>query len=154
MISDKLIRILSTFFGVGYLPFFPGTWAALLALIIYLTLRGYLFFFLLFSFIVVIIGFLVAEGAEKVFQKKDCKFIVIDELSAALFLYICIPYSSNFFLLIIAFVLFRIFDIIKPFPIKRIEKLKGSYGIMLDDLAAAVYSFIGCWIIFYLRGRQ
>jgi len=83
-------------------------------------------------------GFLVGGSAEKMFGKKDSKFIVIDETSGMLLSLILIPYNYKF--VILGFFLFRILDTLKPYPAGRFENLKGSLGIMCDDLVAAVYT--------------
>ena len=150
--SAKIVKIISTFFGVGYLPFFPGTWASLLALGMYLVLKNYLVFYLVISFVILCIGFIFAGRAEILFDKKDSRYIVIDEIAAVLIMCLIIP--NNLFSLSLAFIMFRLLDIIKPFTIKKIESFPGSYGIMLDDLTAMSYACIVIWLINLIIGGK
>jgi len=103
-------------------------------------LYGFMILFLFF------LGVLFAGEAEKVYRRKDAKMIVIDEgcgMLLALFLVPCNPYSVIF-----GFFLFRIFDILKPPPAKRMERLTGSLGIMFDDIVAAIYTNMILQVIF------
>ncbi len=149
-----LAKILSTFFGVGYLPYCPGTWASLVGFGIYLLFRDFFVFYACLTIAVVIIGFLVSGKAESKFKKKDCSFIVIDEIAASLILLIFIP--RDLLLLIVAFLVFRAVDIFKPYPLKKIEKFPGSWGIMGDDLLGCFYTIVLIWLvnIFLLGGRS
>ncbi|MGO8989367.1 MAG: phosphatidylglycerophosphatase A [bacterium] len=136
------ILLLATGFGVGCSPIAPGTLGTLVAIPIYyflseipsplyeITLVG--FFFL---------SVWIAENAERFFGKKDDQRIVIDEIIGFLITMLWIPKTVPF--TIIGFFLFRFFDILKPFPIRRVEKgLKGGYGVVLDDVLAGVYGNI------------
>jgi phosphatidylglycerophosphatase A len=135
-----IIKILATFFGVGYLPYFPGTWASMVGVGIYFLLRNNFTIYISLTVVIFLLGFLVALRAEQRFAQKDSRFIVIDELAAILILLALIP--SETFIIFLAFIIFRIFDIIKPYPIKKIENFSGSWGIMLDDIVAAFYTLI------------
>jgi len=129
-------------FGVGLIRPGPGTWGTLIALPIHyalnslLALEALLFFWALMFFL----GIAVCRSAEKILGKSDHSSIVIDEFVAYGLLLALIP--SNFYLHTAAFVLFRIFDIFKPFGIRYLDhKVKGGLGVMLDDLFAAGYAF-------------
>jgi len=78
--------------------------------------------------------------AEKIFNKKDAGCIVIDEVSGMLLSLIFIPYDIK--LVIMSFILFRILDALKPFPLDRLQSLTGSTGIMSDDIVAGLYTNI------------
>ncbi len=82
------------------------------------------------------LGFLVSGKAEGIFGKKDAQCIVIDEASGMLVALLFLPYDIK--LVIIAFCLFRTLDILKPYPIKKLQELKGGFGIMADDIAAGL----------------
>jgi phosphatidylglycerophosphatase A len=140
---------LATGFGVGYSPVAPGTLGTLVAIPIYyflsetpsplyeITLIG--FFFL---------SVWISQNAEIFFGKKDDQRIVIDEIMGFLITMLWIPKTIRF--VIIGFLLFRFFDILKPFPIRRLEKrLKGGFGVVLDDVAAGIYGNIILQIISY-----
>jgi len=147
---NRFIVILATGFGVGYSPVAPGTLGTLIAIPIYyflseipsplyeVTLVG--FFFL---------SVWVSGNAERLFGKEDDQRIVIDEIIGFLITMLWVPKTIRF--IIIGFVLFRFFDILKPFPIRRLEKrLKGGFGVVLDDVAAGVYANIVLRLIYLL----
>ena len=142
------ILLLATGFGVGYSPIAPGTLGTLVAILIYyflseispplyeITLIG--FFFL---------SVWVSENAERFFRKKDDQRIVIDEIIGFLTTMLWVPKTIRF--VIIGFFLFRFFDILKPFPIRRLEKgFKGGFGVVLDDVVAGVYANIVLRLIY------
>jgi len=141
------ILILATGFGVGYSPFAPGTLGTLIAIPVYyflsnisspiyeITLVG--FFFL---------SVWISENAEIFFGKKDDQRIVIDEIMGFLITMLWVPQTA--ILMGVGFFLFRFFDIVKPFPIRRLEKkLKGGYGVVADDVMAGVYANIVLQVI-------
>jgi phosphatidylglycerophosphatase A len=145
----QFILFWATGFGVGYSPIAPGTLGTLIAIPLYhflseipsplyeITLVG--FFFL---------SVWISENAEIFFRKKDDQRIVIDEMMGFLITMLWIPKTTRFIL--IGFILFRLFDILKPFPIRRLERsLKGGWGVVLDDVMAGVYGNIILQIISY-----
>jgi phosphatidylglycerophosphatase A len=141
------ILILATGFGVGYSPVAPGTLGTLVAIPLYyflsnisspiyeITLIG--FFFL---------SVWISENAEIFFGKKDDARIVIDEMMGFLITMLWVPKTILF--ITIGFLLFRFFDILKPFPIRYLEKrLKGGFGVVLDDVMAGIYANVILQII-------
>jgi len=139
---------LATGFGVGYSPVAPGTLGTLIAIPVYyflsnipspiyeITLVGF------FSFSV-----WVSENAEKFFGKKDDPRIVIDEVIGFLITLLWVPKTLLF--VIVGFFLFRFFDILKPFPIRRLERgFRGGFGVVLDDVVAGVYANIILRVIY------
>lgn len=142
--KDKLIKTIATFFGVGYLPFMPGTWGSMAGVLIYFLARHNNHLFLGALITLFLLGAYSSGRAEKIFNKKDDKRIIIDELFGTLLLFFfLIPSRLS---LIAGFILFRVFDIIKPYPIKKAQELSGSLGIMADDIIAAFYSYIVIFI--------
>lgn len=137
---QKLVKLISTFFYIGYLPRAPGTYASLVGVAIYFLIKDSLFCYVSVTVAVTVAGFLVSGMAEKAFSQKDARCIVIDEVCGMLLCFFLVPF--NLINLVLGFALFRIFDITKPYPAKRIQNLKGSAGIMLDDIIAAVYANI------------
>ena len=87
---------------------------------------------------------------EHIYQTKDPSFVVIDEISGYLITMIFLPFQVKYVL--IAFFVFRIMDIIKPFPARRLELLKGGIGVMIDDIIAGVYAGLFCRITILLTG--
>lgn len=134
----NLIKFIASGFYVGYSPFIPGTNGALVGLIFYLLTQRSHLLFLVVTAAWLIAGFLVSGKAEKLFGKKDARQIVIDETAGMLLCFVLIPYSIKY--LFFAFVLFRILDVIKPFPARGIQDMEGSAGVMLDDIVCAVYT--------------
>ena len=146
------ILLLATGFGVGYSRIAPGTLGTLIAIPNYYFLSGIpspLYEITLIGFFFLSVW--ISENAEIFFGKKDDQRIVIDEIVGFLITMLWVPKTIHFIL--IGFFLFRFFDILKPFPIRRLEKrLKGGYGVVLDDVMAGVYSSIVLHLI-YLVAR-
>lgn len=144
------IIILSTGIGIGYSPFAPGTLGSLLAIPVCLFFRFKTqFLYLPFLIIFIFFSIWISDHAQKYFAKVDDQRIVIDEVSGLLCTFLFL--EKSFFSILTGFILFRIFDILKPFPIRRLEKrLKGGYGIVFDDVVAGLYANIIIRIIFYL----
>lgn len=100
--------------------------------------------------IVLIIGLWAAHRAAKYFQKDDPQIIIVDEVSGQMITYLGlltagpIPHSWKYLLL--GFILFRVFDIWKPFPARQAESLPGGWGIMADDWIAGIYAAIVLWL--------
>lgn len=142
--------------GSGFLPKMPGTWGSLLALLpIYLILQSKSSFLLLLTFVVVcsLINLLVADTAEQAWG-EDPGQMVIDEWAGQAVAFLGIAWMNvpiSFALLLIGFILFRIFDILKPLGIKKLQNLKGGWGILVDDLLAGFYAMlilqVGLWLL-------
>jgi phosphatidylglycerophosphatase A len=143
----QFILFWATGFGVGYSLFAPGTLGTLIAIPVYYFLSN----ILSPIYEITLIGFFflsvwISENAEIFFRKKDDQRIVIDEVMGFLITMLWVPKTIRF--IIIGFFLFRFFDILKPFPIRLIDKrLKGGFGVVLDDVIAGVYANIILHII-------
>ncbi|MDP3731412.1 MAG: phosphatidylglycerophosphatase A [Candidatus Omnitrophota bacterium] len=134
----KPIKLITSFFYLGHSPFMPGTVGSIGGLIVYFLVRNneVLYgFSLLFLFI---LGVIFAGEAERIYKRKDPRMIVIDEACGMLLALFFVP--KGMFSVILGFFLFRIFDILKPPPARRLEKLTGALGIMFDDIIAAIYT--------------
>jgi phosphatidylglycerophosphatase A len=94
--------------------------------------------YVLLCFLIVLIGMWIADRAEGLLGKKDHPSIVIDEIAGYLVAMFMVPHGWSF--VIIGFLLFRIFDIIKPYPLKRLQNLHGGIGVMVDDIGAGIYA--------------
>lgn len=137
-----------TFLGIGLLPGGPGTWAALATTIIwYFAARashpgsGWLTIGTLIAVIAVtLIGIPAASIVERKSGRQDPGHVVIDEVAGQLTALLFVPLEA--WHVVLAFVLFRFFDILKPPPVRQLERLHGGLGIMVDDLAAGVYALI------------
>jgi len=140
----QIILLAVTGAGVGYLPWLPGTLGTCLAIPLSLALNQ-LAIHGIYSALIALLGFIAfaiwASGkAAVMLGAKDPQVIVIDEIAG--FLIANFLNQSKPSSLILAFMLFRFFDIVKPFPAKRSEKLPGGFGIVLDDMVAGVYALL------------
>jgi phosphatidylglycerophosphatase A len=93
------------------------------------------------------IGIWAASKAESIFQKKDPPQVVIDEIVGQLLTFGLIFRNPRFLLLLIGFLFFRLFDIVKPFPIRRLERAPLGVGIILDDLVAGFYASLVVFVL-------
>jgi phosphatidylglycerophosphatase A len=155
--------------GVGYLPLAPGTWGSLLAVGVFfyahvkslgccidtLPVINPLFFFIGLPVAIVTTTFLgmwAASRTERVLRIKDPGKVVIDEVAGQLIALLPLALSwVSPLRLIVAFVLFRFFDIVKPYPARKFESLHGGLGIMADDLVAGAYAAIIVGLLMQLR---
>jgi phosphatidylglycerophosphatase A len=146
----KISTIIATLGFTGYLPYAPGTFGSGLGFILVFIVRPDDFILILIFLSLFIIGVFTSHNAEKVLG-NDSKHIVIDELCGYLLTVMFLPKSTWY--LLAGFVLFRIFDVVKPPPIKRIEeKISGGLGIMFDDVLAAFYSNVLLQFFRYIIG--
>ncbi len=135
---DSLIKKISTLYFLGYNSNFPGTLASLIGIIGITLIKNNNIIYYILLIISLILGFAVSGKAEQIFNRKDPKEVVIDEFCGILLSFFLIELSP--FHIISGFVFFRVIDIFKPYPIKEIEKIKGSAGIMLDDIMSGIYT--------------
>lgn len=135
------LKISSSVFFLGYSPLFPGTLASLAAAILYVALlRFYPAAHLISVLAIAISGLWISDKAEKLLAKKDASQIVIDDFNGMLISLLFLPHRPELWLA--GFMFFRLIDIAKPYPIRKIEKLRGGLGIMLDDIIAGAYANI------------
>jgi phosphatidylglycerophosphatase A len=145
---NRLILIFATGLGVGYSPVAPGTAGTVLAVPLYLLLSRipspvYEVTLLTFFFF----SAWVSEGGQKYFGRKDDQRIVIDEMMGFLVTMFWLP--KTYLTVLLGFLFFRVFDILKPFPIRRLHtRCGGGYGVVLDDLLAGVYGNLLLQILF------
>ena len=145
--TDYLALVISTF-GVGYLPLAPGTWGSLVAVGIFLgfaqVVKGNALVAVVVVSIVVVTfaGIWAASRTEALANRKDPSKVVVDEVAGQLISLFPLTLFTQWSIVavIISFILFRFFDIVKPYPARRLEALKGGFGIMCDDLIAGVYA--------------
>ena len=137
-----LIMFIATGCYSGYLPKAPGTWGSLVGLLLFFLLHTLsLEIYLAVLAGLFLIGTFAAGEAEKIVDHKDPGLVVIDEIVGMLITMIAIPATP--LAMGLGFILFRIFDIWKPFPVNFIDqRFHGGLGIMLDDVMAGIYSLI------------
>ena len=167
---DKIGLSLLTMFGIGYFKYAPGTAASFITCLIYYILwlsdfslhsnKIYLVFFLI---IILFYSIIIIDKLSHLFKKKDPREIVVDEFVGQSIPLMSFIFSANTFVpieektdnliifILLSFVLFRLFDIVKPFPINIVDKkMKNGVGVMLDDIIAGIYSTIVIYIIYAL----
>ncbi len=147
----RLALLLGTWFGCGYFPWGPGTVASLVAVILAALLhfyagvnRGTL---LLVVAVLLIPGIWASTQTARFVQRKDPGLVVIDEVLGQ---WVTVAGAAvlNWKTLLAGFLLFRLFDIWKPWPVRNFEKLPAGVGIVADDLAAGIYGAL----ILYIGG--
>ncbi len=148
----SLIMAIATGGGVGMLPRAPGTWGSLAALLPWLLLKDLpLPSYLGALVFIFVIGFFAAGSAEKILDRPDAGPIVIDEILGMFITLTLVPNHPAAWAL--GFVLFRIFDIKKPFPVSWFDQhIHGGLGIMMDDVIAGVYALISLQLICFFIG--
>jgi phosphatidylglycerophosphatase A len=145
--SDKVILLFATWFGAGFIPYAPGTWGSLAALPFAAGAYSLGFVFSCLALLIIFFFSIPVSGqASRIMKVEDPSPVVIDEVAGIFVTMFLIPVSWS--TLAAGFVLFRIFDIIKPFPVGLIDKkIKGGAGIVLDDIMAGVYANVCLRII-------
>jgi phosphatidylglycerophosphatase A len=144
-------RIVASFFGLGFFPVAPGTLTSLAIVLLYKYLIHVLAlpYLLLIFLLLCVLGVLAAAAYSSELKETDPRQVVIDE-AAGQFL-VLLSITPDWTLLVIGFLLFRLFDILKPFPIRRLERLPGGWGIMADDIAAALMAKALLHLFIYLQ---
>jgi phosphatidylglycerophosphatase A len=165
--KPRVSLAIATAFGLGYLPKAPGTFGSLggvaLTLLywsrysphnsvdlyihdVYLVILPQRFT-MLFALLIAGVGVFVASRTANYLGTKDPQIVVIDEVSGQLIAYFGIGAAiANWKYLLLGFILFRVFDIWKPFPARQAESLSGGLGIMADDWIAGIYAALGLWL--------
>ena len=168
-LTDYLSLALTTF-GVGYIPLAPGTWGSAVGVLIYLAFRQIETFevpllitqgwqisqisawitdlnsILLVAFC--LIGILASDRASILFNKKDPQKVVVDEVMGQLITFSFVPFDISWKLILAGFLLFRLFDIWKPYPIDALQNLPAGIGVCADDILAGVYGGVCLGIIY------
>ena len=139
---NQFALLIASFGYVGFFPIAPGTAGSLAALALFAFVRwiGMPAFELVTIVAVLAIGIWSADGAERALGRKDPGPVVIDEVLGMLITLVLLPVSLTGVL--VGFLLFRLFDVVKPYPAGRMEHLPGGYGIMLDDAMAGLYAHL------------
>ena len=147
-----LVKFLVTGFYSGKIIYMPGTFGTLVGVLIFQlislnSLLNNIFLLLILFFLSLLL--LNYSYKESIFLNKDDKSIVIDEIFG--YLIFMIFFENNTTNLLVGFILFRFFDILKPFPISLIDKnIKNSFGVMFDDVIAALFSGVGLFLFNYV----
>ena len=142
---NRLIKFLATGCYAGLIPYAPGTMGTIVGALFYLLIRplpGIAYEVTVVAFI--FLAAWVATRAQEIYKQQDPQVVVIDEIAGIL---VTMAFHRfDIYMLIAGFVLFRIFDIVKPFPIRFVERRFASgWGVVLDDVAAGIYANIALW---------
>jgi phosphatidylglycerophosphatase A len=142
----RTAQVLATAAGLGYAPVAPGTFGAAVGVVWYLVTRGWTPAGQIIGLVLLsLVGVWAASTAARVAGRDDPSHVVIDEVAGQALTLACLDLSPLG--LLIGFGLFRLFDIAKPFPIRRFEHLPGGWGIMADDLMAGVYGWVSLKVL-------
>jgi phosphatidylglycerophosphatase A len=139
-------ELVSTFFYVGHLRPGPGTWGSLASATIWwfgirtVAPERQAAVTAVAAVLVTLVGIPAATAVARAWERKDPSQVVIDEVAGQLVTLIACPVTWK--ALIAAFILFRAFDILKPPPVRQLERLREGTGIMLDDIGAGIYGWI------------
>jgi phosphatidylglycerophosphatase A len=144
-------RVIASFFGLGFFPAAPGTLASLAVVLLYkwLLCPLPLPYLLGLLFLILALGVPAASAYSSELRRTDPRRVVVDEAAGQLLVLVSV--SPDWNLLIIGFLLFRFFDIVKPFPIRKLEGLPGGWGIMADDIAAGLMAKLLLHIFIYIK---
>jgi phosphatidylglycerophosphatase A len=172
--ADYVAMALATC-GVGLIPLAPGTWGSAVGVGLYLLLgsgaaRGFdyavtrgldlspqtfplvLNTVLLFAILLVsLAGTWAATRAERLLGKKDPGAVVVDEVAGQLITFLFVPWLAGGWMVFAGFIAFRVFDIWKPYPVRRLEGLGGGLGIMADDMLAGFYAAAAMSLLVAIR---
>ncbi len=130
--------------GVGLIPFAPGTWGSGVGLILAVLCQVHSLIFLAVFLMTLVFGFWATSRMD-FSRNADPHFIVMDEVSGMMLSLLGFPFHGWIF--ITGFFIFRFFDIVKPFPLRRLEKIPGYWGILLDDLGAGIYTWVSLFVL-------
>ena len=149
-VLKSVILFISSGLFIGFIPVGPGTAGSILGIVMWVLLSNSKFF-LLYIFITITLAIVFSWYAERfIFRKKDPQQVVIDEIAGILITFSLFKFSDDIkglIIVILGFIFFRIFDILKPPPIKISQRLRGGFGIVVDDLIAGAYS---CLLLFLI----
>ena len=150
---DRLVLVLATGFGVGYIPVMPGTFGSLWGPFL---VWGLLLFKLsipvhiLVCLLIVLIGIPICTRASQLLERDDPGSIVYDEIAAFPIVFAVV--ELNFTVALLGFLWFRFFDILKPWPICLVDRIHGGIGVMADDLVAGVFAGAALWGTVFILG--
>lgn len=158
-------RAIATVGFIGYLPFMPGTFgsAAMVAALWYADRRydfsfsgQFWIYYWVVAVVLVMVSIVFSSRSKELYGSPDSSHIVIDECAGQFITFLFVPFSLM--TLALGFVLFRLFDVVKPFPVNKTEEIEGGVGVTADDVAAGVMANISLLLIMaayhFLRGRM
>ena len=158
---EKINILILTMLGIGNSRYAPGTMASFITCLIFIYIYDHqikIFFLILTTSVIFIFAIYSIDSFKNSFSKIDAKEIVIDEFigqSIPILTIYCLIEKNNLnhfiFYTFLSFILFRIFDIWKPYPINRIDQnIKNGFGVMIDDVVAGIYSAVLLLVLFII----
>jgi len=152
--APRWASLTATFFGIGHMRPGPGTWASAATTILWAALAHALplpfrtLVIIALAAIITLVGIPAATRVSRASARKDPGFVVIDEVAGQLISLIAVPLAWQSFLA--GLILFRAFDILKPPPVRQLERLPEGTGIVLDDVAAGIYALALMQLLLHL----
>lgn len=149
---QRAVLFLATGFFIGTVPFAPGTFGSIIGLpICYLISRLNILIAVICTILFILFAIWMAAVAEKLLKRKDAGEIVIDEIAGLIVTLVGLPFTLK--TAIAGFIIFRAFDILKPFPIRLLEKkVAGGPGVVLDDVLAGLFGNLILRLAIYTMG--
>jgi phosphatidylglycerophosphatase A len=153
--APRWATLVATFFGIGYFRPGPGTWGSAATVFLWWLLGRWIapgwqpWAATLFALAAVLIGIPAATRVARASGNKDPQFVVIDEVAGQLVTLIAAPIAWQSLLL--GFILFRAFDIVKPPPVRQLERLPEGVGIVVDDVGAGLYGLAVMQLVLHFR---
>lgn len=151
----RLAEVVATVFYVGYAPIVPATFGAALGAIVFWFVIPQSVAVQLVVTVALIVLAVAASGKAEERYGKDARKIVIDEV-AGMFVSLCFLFPAgsrrNPWILLAAFVAFRVFDVLKPFPAGRSQRLRGGWGVVADDVIAGIYANVAVRLLLMAGG--
>jgi phosphatidylglycerophosphatase A len=150
--GERAVLFVATGFFIGSIPLAPGTFGSLIGLpVCFLLSRLNFLQSVVWILILILFAIAIASAAEKILKQKDPGQIVIDEIAGLAVTLAGLPFNLK--TVLAGFIIFRAFDILKPFPIRLLEKrVAGGAGVVLDDVLAGVYANLGVRFAIYITG--
>jgi phosphatidylglycerophosphatase A len=149
--------MIATFFGIGHLQPGSGTWASLVTVLVWWAVARMMApawllpVALVLAVVITLIGIPPSTTVARESGREDPGFVVIDEVAGQMIALIAVPLDWKY--LLASFILFRAFDIAKPFPLRRLENLPEGTGIMMDDVGAGLYALVLVHALHYFFAR-
>ena len=149
---ERAVLLVATGFFIGTVPVAPGTFGSLVGLpICFLLSRLSFLQAVIFILVFILFAIGIASAAEKTLKQKDPGQIVIDEIAGLLVTFAGLPFNLK--TAVAGFIIFRVFDILKPFPIRILDqRLGGGSGVVLDDVLAGIYGNLILRLVIYISG--
>lgn len=146
--SRFFIVVFFSFFGAGFFPFAQGTFTSLIICFIYFFVPLEIPIELVLLFVLISVSFIFVPKVNQIWNQKDPSYVVIDEVIGMMITFLFLP--KTILTLILGFVLFRFFDVLKIPPVNFFDKMQSPYGIILDDIIAGIMANILLRILIYM----